>query len=456
MQQLEETGYERLTTLYQAQPRRISELVKRELARRTLSIDEFLIALDLPYELEPWQIDQIHTAANPNTDECVIVRARGGSKTFDMMVVLLYYAYIGFDAIFWCSQASQMKQPKKYLSFLCGRTFLKYALVKNGLLKEECTFKNLGTLFIGNLTEDNARSPRADILYFDEEARADKDAYDASDGETSVSKLAKIIHGSTPVKGSIFDDNKRRMIKEGLPVLERSWHEIGFMNKRKIAKAKKKYPGWYFRQEYECSFESPQGACFTNLVEGDWNELLAKQLINYNQHYTHFGVDWNPAAGHYICGSRWLDDFSGVILQYEENLGTDMHTVLNRIIAILELNPNSFLEMEDGGTNMGYCDAFWMELDKLRHSNKPLYMSISKRVGRRAWDGQGINKMKSITLLLPITIYYNEDVTPETSKWIEIAHWDKGESGFPKLEKDPDQHPLDAFLHSEWCGRYSI
>ena len=413
-----------------------------------------MVALDLPYELESWQTTQISIAANPTIHECIIIRARGGSKTFDMMMVCLYYAYLGFDVIYWCSKASQMKQPKKYLAFLTGKTFLQYAVKE--LLKEEVYFKNDGHLFIGNLTPDNARSPRADLIYFDEEARADLEAYEASDGETSVSKLAKIIHGSTPEKGSVFEDNHDRIVKANLPVLSRKWNEIGFMNKRKIQQAKDKLPDWFFRQEYECSFESPEGACFTNIIEGDFTELLSKQRIDYNKHYIHYGVDWNPSAGHYIVGSRWLDNFSGICLTYEENLGTDIGVSITRIIALLEMNPNAHVELEDGGTNMGYCDAFWNELDKMRKIDKQKYISISKRVGRRPWDSAGVNKMKSITLLLTVPIYYNKNITPQTARWIEIAHWDTSETGFPKLEKDPDQHPLDSFLHSAWCGRYAI
>ena len=380
------------------------------------------------------------------------------------MIVLLYYAYHGFAAIFWCSSASQMKQPMKYLSEIVNGCFLKYAVVRGKLLGQSVEFKNGGTLFIGNLTVLNARSPRCDIKYFDEQSTADPKAVDASEPELSVSTLAKIIHGSTPQKGTVFEDNFKRLTKAGLPILSWAWWQVPFMNLSVIKRALEKGPAWWFRQEYEISFEAPQGRVFENVIFGDFSLILSQQQSRaFARKRIHFGLDWNPSFGHYIVGSRWADDYSSNIVLMEKNLGTIIRQkdrtngqpdVLTTVIKILKQNPGSLLELEDGGTNSGYCEMFFRELDnmyKYGEITREEHRDIEDRVYRRPWDSAGRNKMNSITLLLPRIIYCNEILTPETARWLDIAHWAE-DSQEPKLEKDPEQHPLDAYLHSAWVG----
>jgi len=381
-----------------------------------------------------------------------------------MLIVLLYYAYHGFAAIFWCSQASQMKQPMRYMKQIVNGCFLKYAIAPGKLLTQSVEFKNGGTLFIGNLTEENARSPRCDIKYYDEKALADEKAVEASEPELSVSSLAKIINGSTPQKGTVFEDDYVRLRRSNKPILSREWWEIGFMNLGVIKRALEKSPGWFFRQEYECSFEAPQGRVFENVIFGDFSHILSGQQSRaWARHHLHFGLDWNPRAGHYIVGSRWSDDYSSNIVMFERNLGTIIRDgdrdggepdVLSGVIEILRQNPKSLLELEDGGTNAGYCEMFFRELDNMHKHNEisqQVHRMIEDRVYRRPWDSAGKNKMASITLLLPRIIYCDERLTPEVGRWLDIAHWDE-ESTEPKLDKDPDQHALDAYLHSAWVG----
>lgn len=366
------------------------------------------------------------------------MRTRGGSKTFDMMKVLLYYAYSGFTAYFWCSLASQMKQPMKYLHTLCNHTFLKYAY--DHLLLESVTFKNGGSLDILNLTEDTARSRRGDISYYDELARADEKAFHASEPVLSVSKLAKTIYGSTPAKGTIFETIVKRLESEHKVVLRRKWDECTFIDREFIDRQKASTPGWFFRQEYECSFEAPQGLVFTNVIFGNFT-------LPDMGHPVNFGVDWNPVSGHYIEGSVWSTNFLSNYAVYEENLGTNLDKVFERLVTILELNPQSYMEIEDGGTNTGYCDSFYKYIrDNKKHV-------LFQRLSRREWDSGGKNKMQSITTLLPIVIFSRESTKAnDLADWLGKAHWAE-ETEQPQLEKDPNQHALDAYLHSSWVGR---
>jgi len=356
----------------------------------------------------------------------------------------MYYASLGFTAFFWCSKASMMAQPKKYMHLLVTRTYLKYAVSK--LLEESVVFKNQGSFEILNLTEDTARSKRGDINYYDELSRADEKAFHASEPTLSVSKLAKAIYGGTPEYGSVLHDVVKELQQEGGLILEKTWKDCSFIDKDFIAREKRTKPAVFFRQESECSWEAPSGAVFQNVQYGDFTKRLNDQFHDYRKHVLHFGLDWNPRAGHYINGTRWRDDYQECYIQYEENLGTQIGGVIDRIIAILEQNPLSSLEIEDGGTNSGYCDALFMELYKRKSP-------VANRIYRRPWDSAGKNKMNAITNLLPITIYCDESKTPEVAEWLAKAHWDE-EATTPTLEKDPDQHALDAFLHASWIGKY--
>ena len=411
-----------------------------------------MAALDLsrafqkPIIHEPWQLAFLKQKIDPFIKEILDIRSRGGSKTLDNMLPTLFYAYCGFDAIHFTAKGDQKGQPKKYLNVLTSHTFLKYRIKSD--LKETVIFKNGGTFKLRNLTEATARSSRADIIYFDEEAQADEKAYNAAQMILSVSKLCKVIHGSTPQKGSLFHKNFLRMRDDPTAIIQmRKWDEIGFLNHELILRQKGIVPGWFFRQEFECSFESPAGAVFTNVVYGDFTAIMELQTQKYNRHYITFGLDWNPSAGHYIAGTRWADDYSSLMVLYEENLGTNINIVVDRIIALLKENPHSVLEIEDGGTNSGYCELLFKYL--YDHGEK----AVAKRVFRRPWDSMGKNKMKSITACLTVPIYCNRALTPEVAKWLELAHWDEN-SEQPKMEKDGDQHPLDAFLHSEWSGKW--
>jgi hypothetical protein len=379
--------------------------------------------------------------------EAGFVRARGGSKTKDIGVISgLYIASLGFHSVCYVAEADMLTQPKAYMKQLIQNSFLRYKV--SDWLKESVTFNNGGLYELLNLTEGKARSRRVDWLYYDEEAQAIQEALDAAEGTLSVSKLGCIRHGSTPVRGSPFDVTIQRLLKEGYPVMIRPWQQLAHLNPAHIERMRKKLPGWFFRQEYECSFEAPQGRVFENVTRGSYD--LSKLINNYQRTYTHYGLDWNPRAGHYLVGSRWNDEYTKCFVISERNCGTDMNTVITSIINMLEQYPNALLEMEDGGTNSGYCEAFFT-LCHERH----IPSQITNRCYRRPWDSAGKNKHKSITLLMGSQIYVDPDITPEVASWLDIAHWDE-KSTEPKLEKDPDQHALDGFLHSSWIAKWGI
>jgi len=406
----------------------------------------------LPYEFCPGQITDIHTFVNPMIKEAGFIRARGGSKTKDLGVIAnLYMAFMGLHAVTYVAEADMLAQPKHYYWSFVNNSFLKYALT-DPPLKESCTFRSGGIYELLNLTEGKARSRRIDCVYYDEESDADQDAFNASEGTLSVSRYGLVRHGSTPKKGTVFERNIRRLYQVGAPVSVRGWQELPHISLDHIRRVKIKYPGWYFRQEYDGTFEAAQGRVFENVINGPFDLSHLSNL--YDRTVEHYGLDWNPRAGHYLVGSRWNDDQTANYLLLERNLGTDLGTVLDVLFDLLLSHPKSLIEIEDGGTNAGYCDALFMEIDT-RNKTDPRYRDISRRIFRRPWDSAGKNKQKSITTLMTSTLYAHEERTPETFYWLETAHWDENSTD-PKLEKDPDQHALDAYLHSAWVGKWGV
>lgn len=400
--------------------------------------------------MEEWQRYQMGVIVDPRHTETLIIRSRGGSKTFDMMIVLLYYAMLGFAVIFGVAKGPQLTQPQKYLHQIVNKCFLKFSIDQHKFLERSCLFKNGGTFEIVHMTEANVRSKRCDVLYYDEESQIEELAYDASQPMLSKSKLAKIIHGSTPQKGTVFEKNYRRLQQEGKPVFSRKWYEIGYINKELIDREKKTKPAWYFRQEYECSFEAPMGKVFTDVLEHDFSVELNDLRDDYQRTYPHGGIDWNPSAGHWFVTTRVSDDRQDLFVLSEKNLGTELGFVFEYLIDWLRENPKSVIELEDGGTNMGYCDAFMLYC----HEHE-VEKEITRRVYRRSWDSAGKNKHKSINSVSGLHIHVNPSITPEVADWLDIAHWD-AKADSPKLEKDPNQHALDSFLHASWVALWGV
>mgnify|MGYP007065677175 CR=1 FL=1 len=191
------------------------------------------MSIDLNYEYDPWQFRVAEKKLNLvnlpyGIREFHDIRARGGSKTHDTMCLALYLASLGFTGIWFASHSKQMEQPKKYMKRIIERSYLKHLI--SDLLKESVQFQTSGELQILNLTEDNARSPRADFVVYDELARAEEDAYNAASSILSNSDLALIINISTPCKATIEEERydiikRREIIHNEELVSEKCWYE---------------------------------------------------------------------------------------------------------------------------------------------------------------------------------------------------------------------------------------
>jgi hypothetical protein len=387
--------------------------------------------------------------------ETIDVRARGASKTFDTMKLALYLAYLGFIGIWFSSGNDQLEQPKKYLDYLTTNSFLKYLLPKSkDKLKLSVRFKHGGELRLNNATELNCRSSRADFIVWDEQAQVEEDAYRAGVSILATSNLGFVFHISTPVKATVFEENyerlrRREVIDKVKCVFTRRWDDIGFLYKNKewYEEQKRILPGWYFRQEHECSFELPSGAVFKDVVYTPYPEHICRQTEH--QHRCS-GLDWNPAGGHVLSSVKWLPDESAVVVVKEVNLGQGYAAALGTDM-FMRIAPyfteGDRLVIEDGGINLEYVTWFNKMLAETRLNWR------NQQWAKEEWDNQDVAKMAACTYVIQngITIYVDKLRFPETAKQIEEAHWDEDAKGSnPKLAKDKANSPhfLDAFLHA--------
>ena len=417
------------------------------------------------YVHEEWQIQHlegvIRTLHFP-IHESAHRRARSGSKTHDFTSLGLYLSWRGYTGIFFAAHISQTGQPKKYLDQLLRRTFLRYCYDSKDKTKTKITFKDSGSFEIVNLTEDTGRSPRADFVMYDEEARADPDAYKASESILEGSELALMIHLSTPEKGSKFEENWLTLEKREQEYQEkyhdptiqlcftRKWFEIERLaaHPERYEAKKLSQPGWYFRQENECSFESPAGACFSNIVPDPYPDTVKEIAKSYL-----FAIDWNPKLGHYLVGGRWSDDGRDLYITHYINLfnvpglandgrGFAVHFTLNMFKYIMRVvGSGGFLCIERGGKNSGFVDVF------IEFMVATFGKALSN-VTTEVWDPAGKNETEAVTFLLDKVIHIDDRRFHELKIQFDNAHWDEN-SPQPRVFKDKHHSPhgFDATLH---------
>ena len=373
-------------------------------------------------------------------------RARGESKTFDTMLINTYLASLGFTGIWFGAAKDQIEQPKKYLKWVIENSYLKYLIAE--LLKESVTFINGGDLKLKNLTEMNARSSRADFITYDEEAQAEKDAYNAAINILAGSSLGMIFHISTPTKASVFEENhdrlkRRQIIHNEQFIFSHTWEDASWLRAKSdwYDEQRKILPDWYFKQEHEAEFTLALGAVFKNV---DFNAY--DPTILENQRLCS-GIDWNPVNGHWLVGIKWSRDLKHIYVMEAHDLGNgythEMTMTQYNTIKKYYMNKNS-LTVEEGGINEAYVK--W-----LKEREAENYSSEDRNLHYEEWDGAGVNKLQAVTYIMQngICIHCDENRFEVLKKQIEDCHWDASATE-PKLAKDPadSPHALDAFLHA--------
>jgi len=360
--------------------------------------------------------------------------------------------YLGFEVIYFTANASQLERPKIYMKDLIGRSFLKWCITdKNDLQKEKVVFDGSGMLTLVNLTENKAISPRADVIIFDEERKADPDAYNNTHGIFADTDLGFTLHISTPEKATIFEDNCDDLILEGIRdneqyVFERVLYDISFLWDRRRAhyeRLKRKLPAWLWEQEFECKFTLPHGAVFQNVEYGPYPDWLMERIASQP---LLSGLDWNPVAGHVIVGIKWTPDFKNIVIMEEANIGQGY------AVEMTDAQWNIIKTKASHGNHLNYeCSGINEQYVKWVQKQKETFGWVDQNWHSEEWDSAGVNKLKIVFFIIQnaICIWVNKAKYPNTAKDIGDTRWDTESEGAKlKKNKAASPHFADAFLHA--------
>jgi len=425
-----------------------------------------LNAVDPPFEYEPWQpafFEATLACLELPIDnrEILHIRARGGSKTYDMMNLALYCAYLGLNVIWYSASASNLEQPKLYFRLLVETSFLRYCVDKDDWLKSFIYFRGGGSLRILNLTPTTAISFRADVVIYDEEAKMDELNINASEYVTSVSQIGLKIHCSTPIKDSVFHKNYNRLrsleheVDQQL-VFERRWDQISFLERKrawyeaKRAKAIREGTLWHFEQENECKFTTPSGHVFHN-IQYNKDEFprhvldILESRDRDNGLTLYSGIDWNPAEHHRLGGGTWVGNGrEEFVITHDIDLGPGYsHELRDQMFS--QITPfftgGNKLCIEDGGINIAFVKWFMDKCDTFQNSSQEWHAE--------EWDTEGRNKMEAAMTIMNSTLYIDQYEFPEMASEFQGAHWDR-DSTEPKIAKNraASPHRLDTILHA--------
>ena len=379
--------------------------------------------------MEEWQLEDLMFCLQ--NMETALVRTRNGSKTKDCVILALYLAYLGYDGLFYVAETTQMEQPQKYLNELILHTFLKYCLIDNHSLRTK-RFRGGGSLKLRLLSEKKAKSPRSDFIIYDEEALMDEEAYRMTFGQTKNSQLGIRIHASTPIAKSVFHKNVNRLTKTD-SVRIRKYMEIGFLNQKQFEIDREVMPEFEFRREYECSFETPAGRVFGNVIQSDGLDL---NLLGYKC----AGIDWNPVNDHWLVAGRWSTDGTAFVITDVINVSESFEVKMNDVIyerLVPFFVAGNKLCAEDGGVNMGF--TAWLRKkvsqDTSRSGKQVYYAEVTEK-----------EKYNSVIRLMNAVVYVPEEFEELYEELIN-TRWDDT-SVIPKIVKNRSNSPhrLDALL----------
>ena len=415
--------------------------------------------MNLPYIHEDWQIETLEALFRlfmSKAREGVLIRSRGASKSHDTMKWCLYMIYLGFEIIYFTANASQLERPKIYMKDLINRSFLKWCIHdRNDLQKERVVFDGGGMLTLVNLTENKAISPRADGIVFDEERKADPDAYNNTHGIFADTNLGFTLHISTPEKATIFEDTCEDLRLEGIRdneqyIFERVLQDVSFLWDRRrghYERLKRKLPQWLWDQEFECKFTLPHGAVFHNVKYIPYPDWLMNLI--QDQHLCS-GVDWNPVNGHWLVSGKWSPDMMNFVFLEAHDIGKGyaLNMNMDQFQTIAQHGSlGNHITLEKGGVNAEYI--IWYR--KLQ--DKTGFNWTNQNIHTEEWDSQGVEKQKVVTHIIQNGITMWCDKTREDlfvlGKMIGDCRWDAN-ADKPKLAKNPadSPHALDAGLHA--------
>lgn len=396
---------------------------------------------------DPWQIKDMKFVRTPKHDEIMLLRNRGGSKTRDGTVLAVWFGYQKrpikthniihhwdwMRVIWYAASEPQLKQALKY--------FRENRYVKEAT-KEEVTLWNGQIIELRIVSKKQAASPRADVIFFDEEQDMNKEFYQLVLG-TQVGGGGKRIHMGTTEMDTILENNFKRLNPRKM-VLEHHVDELSWTTEETELKKYEGQPDFVIRSQLYCEWIRPGGRVFEHF---EVRELTKeeKEKLSFDVFY---GIDPNPKNGHAVVKVRYIgyDIDEPEAIYVEEEFGSE--DLLAWYNYFDDKDDSELLAMEMQGRLKWNVNC---EVEGNAVGEE--FLKTFYRVTRQNYDGT-IN-----------TVYWNEKskhariigvrkvpiiINPEcerTREHVSSAVWNPKKSK-AELLKTPEQHFLDAFLHS--------
>lgn len=424
--------------------------------------------------LDPTRKPTIDPATGYVIRERMWLRNRGGSKTRDGVTLAVFLAYQK-RAIMRYNANTDEEEIRGYawmrvVWYAAGKDQLEQALdyFRESRYVKFCYSQNVH-LWNGNkikirvATPKQAKSPRADFVFFDEEQDMDKKVYWQILGTMATSPNAQKLHMGTTEVDSQLHDNFLRLEPLGL-VIE---HHISDCNWKKEEEALAEYAGQpqaIIDSQLYCKWVRPGGLIFQNIEVRDLTEDEYKMILPGK----YFGCDPNPKSGHALVLSRYLGSYenpyaifverevgSKELLKWTSSDDPDKHTTKMAKYILGELDNKTFVEIEgqhgeelyDRMEELVEEQVLTLQLHALQ-LRKVFFQNVSLFY----WNEE--EKLKRIYYLRLVPKIIISPNCIETARFVKAMAWDPKEPK-AKVLKTPDQHFADGFVHGPSAGEGS-
>lgn len=393
--------------------------------------------------------------------EAMWLRNRGGSKTRDGVTLAIFLGYQKRDIREYNEDKTFNILGKEWMRvvwFAAGEDQLEQAIdyfkqsrFVDKVFKQRVYLKNGNKIKIRIATPKQAKSPRADFVFFDEEQDMDIKIYGDILGTMATSPNAKKLHMGTTLVGTQLHKNFERLDPLGL-VFEHHIDECVWVDEEEALETYAGQPDEVIQSQLYCRWVQPGGKVFKDVEVRDLTEDEYKMVLP--GHY--YGIDPNPKSGHALVRTRYLGNYDEPYAIYiDAELSSkdlekiydsnkkDTHLLADWILQHLYYFTYYEIEGQHG-------EELYKLLEELVEDENSEYMRnlFYQNVQLIYWDEK--NKMRRVYKLRQNKIIINPKCE-ETAYHVNHIYWDpKDPKG--KIQKNPDMHFADGFLHSPSYG----
>ena len=366
----------------------------------------------------------------------VMVRSRGGSKTFDFTNWLIFRVLRTSEVWVWLScKSGQLDQAL----FYCSKNPFVQSIRCLTSGKYDVTLLTGDVIRFGIISTSNL-GKRVDGIIFDEfedlQEKQEKEIYPQMEGMMTVSKVHKTIY-----LGTLWINTLLNEYVDEYPSRVRPWDELPWLVEAGMIQTKideGKTPEWQIDMLYRCIASSPEGLFFDQshlhiLGKDVPMDYFTTQAIRPNAN----GVDFNGGdTGHVLLQSCWngVNLYAFSETTFKER---DIPKLSDRINEDAQLGIYTEVEgtekMGGGGYNAGFADHL---------------VTLGTLCSYNFWEDN--SKQIRLNLLQRAHVYVHPSCKWLIKNYKEASYEDKlsrTHIGEAIMKKRSDQHGLDCGIH---------